>query len=112
MTANDTISIAMILSVGSFVVALVGVILNARKQSKEDAEYKEKTIEAENQRQLTLTENFVKVNLKLETLTDTMNQIVVKSDKTSEEIRTITEKIIENRMILDNHEKRITELEK
>ena len=44
MTANDTISIAMILSVGSFVVALVGVILNARKQSKEDAEYKEKTI--------------------------------------------------------------------
>lgn len=111
MTANDTISVAVILSVGSFIVALIGLILNAKKQQKEDSADKERSLEAENQRQLKLTENFVTVNLKLDAFSDTMNQMVVKSDKTNEELRRISDRLIEDKLKIDDHDKRISDLE-
>ena len=111
LTTNDTVSIALILSVGSFVVALIGLVLNARKQQKDDAAYKQKSLEAENERQLKLTENFVKVNLRLDTFCDTMNQMVVKSDKTNEELRRISDRLIEDKLKIDDHDKRISDLE-
>lgn len=111
MTANDTISIGIILSVGSFVVALIALVLNAKKQLKEDTSDKARALEAENQRQLKLAENFVTVNLKLDNFSDTLNQMLVKSDKTNEELRRISDRLIEDKLKIDDHEKRINELE-
>ena len=111
MTPNDTISVAVILALGSFIVALIGLVLNAKKQLKEDSTDKTKAMEAENQRQLKLTENFVTVNLKLDAFSDTMNQMLVKSDKTNEELRRISDRLIEDKLKIDDHEKRINELE-
>lgn len=111
ITGNEGISFAIIFSLGSFIVALIGLVLNARKQQKEDVAYKEKTLEAENQRQLKMTENFVKVNLKLDTFCDTMNQMVVKSDKTNEELRRISDRLIEDKLKIDDHESRLSALE-
>lgn len=111
MTTNSTISIALLLSIGSFVIAVIGVVLSIRKANKEDANEKQRAMEAENARQLALTENFVKVNMKLDAFCDTMNQMVIKSDKTSEELRHISERLLEDKMRFDDHEKRITDLE-
>ena len=111
MTANDTISIAVLLSIGSLVVAIIGVIVAIRKANKEDAAEKQKALEAENQRQLKLTENFTKVNIKLDSFTETMNRIIAKSDETNVELRKINDRLIEDKVTIDNHEKRINALE-
>lgn len=111
MNPNDTISFALLLSIGSFIIAFIGVILAVRKQNKDDEEMKKKAMEAENERQLKLTENFTKVNLKLDNFGDTMNQMVIKSDKTSEELRKISDRLIEDKLKIDDHEKRIVDLE-
>ena len=111
MTPNDTISIAVILAMGSFIVALIGLVLNAKKQLKEDSTDKTKALEAENQRQLKLTENFVTVNLKLDAFSDSLNQMLAKSDKINEELRGMRDRSIENKMKIEDHDKRIKELE-
>lgn len=111
MTPNDTVSLAVIFSVLSLIVAIAGLYLSAKKQKIEDAEKKQNEMETENQRELKLQENFLKVNMKLDTFCDTMQQMVVKSDKNSEELRKIREQLIEDRGTLKDHEKRIASLE-
>ena len=124
MTPNDTISVsvAVLVSVVSLIIAAAGLYLSARKQKKEDTAEREKAEkeraarrqkeqESENQRELKLQENFLKVNMKLDTFCETMQQMVVKSDKNSEELRKIREQLIEDRGTLKDHEKRIASLE-
>lgn len=91
MTGNDTISIALILSIVSLACTLITTIGGSRKRQKEE-------VEAEIERRATMKEEFVKVNFKLDEFCRRLDEIVKRYDKTDAR--------------LDDHEQRITILEK
>ena len=91
MTAETSVSIALIISIASIICTVWTTISSSRKRQKED-------IEAEIERRATMKEEFVKVNLKLDTFCRQLDTMLKKLDKTDER--------------LEDHEKRITSLEK
>lgn len=90
MTANDTISFALLLSVASLVCTLITTIGGSRKRQKE-------VVEAEIERRAEIKEEFVKVNFKLDEFCRRLDDLVKRYDKTDQR--------------LNDHEMRITELE-
>lgn len=90
MTANTSISIALIISIASIICTVYTTVAGSKKRQKED-------IEAEIERRASMKEEFVKVNLKLDTFCRQIDEMLRKLDKTDERI--------------DNHEKRISSLE-
>ncbi len=118
MTGNDTISIALLLAIGSLIVSVIGVIINIKKANKETADDKKKALEAENERQLKMQENFVKVNLKLDTFCDTTKELMKQNEKTSDSTQELTKQMIKCSERIetlfrykDDHERRISDLE-
>lgn len=91
MTPNDTISIALVLSIVSIVCTVITTWGGSKKRQKEE-------IEAEIARRADLKEEFVKVNFKLDEFCRRLDEIVKRYDKTDEK--------------LADHETRITELER
>lgn len=91
MNGSEGISIALIISIASIICTVYTTISSSRKRQKED-------VEAEIERRATMKEEFVKVNLKLDTFCRQLEEIIRKYDKTDDR--------------LDDHEKRITKLEK
>lgn len=90
MTPNDTISIALLLSIASLACTLINTFGGSRKRQKEE-------VEAEIERRASTKEEFVKINFKLDEFCRKLDEIVKRYDKTDER--------------LDNHEKRISDLE-
>lgn len=91
MTANDTVSIALILSIVSIVCTVITTWGGSKKRQKEE-------IEAEIARRADLKEEFVKVNFKLDEFCRRLDDIVKRYDKTDEK--------------LADHETRISDLER
>lgn len=91
MTGNDTISIALILSIVSLACTLITTIGGSHKRQKEE-------VEAEIERRATMKEEFVKINFKLDEFCRRLDEIVKRYDKTDAR--------------LDDHEQRIAILEK
>ena len=90
MTMNDSVSIALIISIVSLACTLISTLGGSKKRQKED-------IEAEIERRASMKEEFVKVNFKLDEFCRRLDEIVKRYDKTDER--------------LDNHEKRISDME-
>lgn len=91
MTPNDTVSIALLLSVASLVCTLISTYGGSRKRQKEE-------MEAEISRRADLKEEFVKVNFKLDEFCRRLDEAMKRFDKTDQR--------------LEDHEKRISALEK
>lgn len=91
MTPNDTVSIALLLSVASLVCTLISTYGGSRKRQKEE-------MEAEISRRADLKEEFVKVNFKLDEFCRRLDEAMKRFDKTDQRI--------------EDHEKRISDLEK
>ena len=90
MTMNDSVSIALIISIVSLACTLISTLGGSKKRQKED-------IEAEIERRASMKEEFVKVNFKLDEFCRRLDEIVKRYDKTDER--------------LADHEKRISDLE-
>ena len=90
MTGEATISLALIISVISIACTLYNTFSGSKKSQKEN-------MEQEIERRASMKEEFVKVNLKLDTFCRQLEELIRKLDKTDER--------------LDDHEKRITNLE-
>ena len=90
MTPNDTISIALLLSVASLICTLITTFGGTKKRQKDE-------VEAEIERRAEIKEEFVKVNFKLDEFCRRLDEIVKRYDKTDER--------------LADHEKRINDLE-
>lgn len=90
MTPETSISVALIISLVSIACTLYNTLSGSKKSQKE-------SIETEIERRASIKEEFVKVNLKLDTFCRQMEELIRKLDKTDER--------------LDDHEKRITNLE-
>lgn len=91
LTGNEGISIALIISFASIICTVYTTITSSRKRQKED-------LEAEIERRASMKEEFVKVNLKLDTFCRQIEEMLRKLDKTDER--------------LDDHERRLKELER
>ena len=91
MTAETSISVALIISLVSIACTLYNTFSGSKKSQKEHMEH-------EIERRASMKEEFVKVNFKLDTFCRQLDEIIKKYDKTDER--------------LDDHEKRITSLEK
>ena len=90
MTPNDSVSIALIISVVSLVCTLISTFGGSKKRRQEE-------MEAEIERRASMKEEFVKVNLKLDTFCRQLDDMIKKLDRTDER--------------LENHERRISDLE-
>ncbi len=90
LTGNEAISVALILSIASLACTVYTTVSGGKKRQKED-------IEAEIERRASMKEEFVKVNLKLDTFCRQLDEMIKKLDKTDEK--------------LNDHEKRINALE-
>ena len=90
MNPNDTISIALLLSIASLVCTLINTFDGSRKRQKEE-------VEAEIERRASTKEEFVKINFKLDEFCRKLDEIVKRYDKTDAR--------------LNDHEKRISDLE-
>jgi hypothetical protein len=90
MTSNDTVSIALLLSVASLVCTFITTFGGSRKRQKEE-------VEAEIERRADIKEEFVKVNFKLDEFCRRLEDMVKHYDATDK--------------ILEDHEKRINVLE-
>lgn len=90
MTSEATISVALIISLVSIACTLYNTFSGSKKSQKEQ-------MEQEVERRASMKEEFVKVNLKLDTFCRQLEELIRKLDKTDER--------------LDDHEKRITNLE-
>lgn len=91
MSADTSISFALIISIASIICTVYTTITSTKKREKED-------VEAEIERRATMKEEFVKVNLKLDTFCRQLEEVIRRYDKTDER--------------LDDHEKRISNLER
>lgn len=90
ITGDAAVSVALIISIASIVCTLYTTISGSRKRQKEE-------VEAEINRRASMKEEFVKVNLKLDTFCRQIEEMLKKLDKTDER--------------LNDHEKRINVLE-
>lgn len=90
MTMNDSVSIALIISIVSLACTLINTFGGSKKRQKEE-------MEAEIERRADQKEEFVKVNFKLDEFCRRLDEIIKRYDKTDER--------------LNDHEKRISDLE-
>jgi len=90
MTMNDSVSVALIISIVSLACTLISTFGGSRKRQKEE-------IEAEIERRATMKEEFVKVNFKLDEFCRRLEENIKRYDTTEDR--------------LDDHEKRINVLE-
>lgn len=90
MTPNDSVSIALIISIVSLAATLINTFGGSKKRRQEE-------MEAEIERRTSMKEEFVKVNFKLDEFCRRLDEIVKRYDKTDER--------------LNDHEKRINVLE-
>ena len=102
---NSTISFAFIISVVSVVCVLFNTIASGKKRQQE-------MFDVEKNRQIEMEKQFTKLNVKLDSFSISMDELVRKNDKTSDEVRKISDRLIEDRIKIEDHEKRLIELER
>lgn len=90
ITGNEGVSIALIISLVSLASVLINTFGGQKQRNKDE-------MESEIERRASLKEEFVKVNLKLDTFCRQLDEMLKKYDKTDEK--------------LNDHEKRINALE-
>ena len=112
ISPETSISFALLMSITSIVCTIVTTALNTRKQRKEEQNERLKNQEARLKEQLDLEKNFVKINFKLDDFCDTTKKILKDHEKVSESVVEIHKELVHQNDVLENHEKRITTLEK
>ena len=119
MTPDTTISITLLISVISIMIAVVNSVRAGRKDSQAEIERETRRRNEENARQMDIEKNFVKINVKLDDFCDTSKKLMQENKEKTDQLRQVTERlaIISERCDTlfkynDDHEKRIVALEK
>lgn len=107
MNPDITISLSLVFSI----IAALGVLVTIFNTFK-------KSHDAEEQRQFDIEKNFVKVNLKLDTFCDQTNAILRSQERSTDELKNISEQMIKSVERIetlfkykDDHEQRLKKLE-
>jgi septal ring factor EnvC (AmiA/AmiB activator) len=112
MTPDTTISVALIISIVSIACTLINTFTGGKK-------WQEEQNARDNNRQIDIEKNFVKINVKLDDFCDTTRQLLADGNEKTEQLKKVSEQLIlvteQVRTLFkynDDHEKRISELEK
>ena len=119
MTPDTTISITLLISVISIMIAVVNSVRTGRKDTQAEIERETRRRNEENARQMDIEKNFVKINVKLDDFCDTSKKLMEENKEKNDQLRQAAERIaiISERCdtlfkYKDDHEKRIIALEK
>lgn len=111
MGPETSVSIALLISLASLACTLINTFAGGKKRQEEQAE-------RENNRQMDIEKNFVKINVKLDDFCDTTKKIMAESSEKTEQLKKVSEQLIlvtERVNTLykykDDHEERIKGLE-
>lgn len=111
MTAEASVSIALLISLTSLACTLINTFAGGKKRQEEQAE-------REKNRQLDVEKNFVKINVKLDDFCDTTKKMMADNGEKTEQLKKVSEQLIlvterVNTLFKykDNHEQRIKGLE-
>ena len=107
LTTSTTVDIALMLAIGSFIVATINALNNSKKIH-----------DNETKKQLDIEKNFVKINTKFDYFTSNVERVLDEHQRTADDLRRLTETLIKNSENIetlfkykDNHETRISTLE-
>lgn len=119
MTPDTTISITLLISIMSIVLAIISSVRAGRKDTQAEIDAEARRRNEENARQMDIEKNFVKINVKLDDFCDTSKKLMQENKEKTDQLRQVTERlaIISERCDTlckynDDHEKRIIALEK
>ena len=111
MNTDTSISIALLISLASLACTLINTFAGGKKRQEEQAE-------RENNRQMEIEKNFVKINMKLDDFCDTTKKLMAENGEKAEQLKNVSEQIVlvKERVntlfkYKDDHEARIKELE-
>jgi peptidoglycan hydrolase CwlO-like protein len=111
MTADSTISLALIFLILTGLGNLVSIWATFHNQNVNREKEQTTDIEKEHQKELNNEKNFLKINMKLEEFGRCLRDIAKSSDKTSDVLNEIQTHIVKLDGKVDNHEDRISQLE-
>ena len=108
---QETISVAVLISIISLICTLINTFSGGKKTIREQDE-------KENNKQLEIEKNFVKINVKLDNFCETSNKLLAENAKKTDELRVVSEKLVTvgekvNTLFKykDEHDERLKELE-
>lgn len=111
MNTDTSISIALLISLTSLACTLINTFAGGKKRQEEQAE-------RENNRQMEIEKNFVKINMKLDDFCDTTKKLMAENGEKTEQLKNVSEQIVlvKERVntlfkYKDDHEAKIKELE-
>lgn len=111
MNTDTSISIALLISLTSLACTLINTFAGGKKRQEEQAE-------RENNRQMEIEKNFVKINMKLDDFCDTTKKLMAENGEKAEQLKNVSEQIVlvKERVntlfkYKEDHEARIKELE-
>lgn len=111
MTPDTTISITLLISVISIILAILNSARSARKDQQATIEAEEKRQQAENARQMDIEKNFVKINTKLDEFCSQSREMMAENAKKTDQLKSLSEKLIAVTEQVKQHESRIARLE-
>ena len=108
---QETISVAVLISIISLICTLINTFSGGKKTIREQDE-------KENNKQLEIEKNFVKINVKLDNFCETSNKLLAENAQKTDELRVVSEKLVTvNEKVStlfkykDEHDERLKELE-
>ena len=119
MNSDTTISITLLISIISIMLAIISSVRAGRKDTQAEIDAEARRRNEENARQMDIEKNFVKINVKLDDFCDTSKKLMQENKEKTDQLRQVAERlaIISERCdtlfkYKDDHEKRLVELEK
>ena len=111
MTPDTTISITLLISVISIMIAVVNSVRAGRKDAQAEIERETRRRNEENARQMDIEKNFVKINVKLDDFCDTSKKLMQENKEKTDQLKDVSEKLITVTEQVKQHESRIARLE-
>lgn len=87
MTTDTSISIALIMSMISIICTFINTFSGQKKLQKEQ-------IQSENQRQMEIEKNFVKISVKLDEFHETTKSMIADNTEKTEQLRKVSEQMV------------------
>lgn len=111
VTAETSISIALLISIASLVCTVINTVGGGQKRAKDETD-------RDNARQMDIEKNFVRVNVKLDDFCDTSRKFMDENRRNAAELKRISEQLVSvsekmNTLygFYEDHENRIRNLE-
>jgi hypothetical protein len=111
VTAETSISIALLISIASLVCTVINTVGGGQKRAKDETD-------RDNARQMDIEKNFVRVNVKLDDFCDTSRKFMDENRRNAAELKRISEQLVSvsekmNTLygFYEDHENRIRKLE-